>query len=59
MSKASLTKAAWEAVAEFRDRGPVRIALAQFLNKKGHNLLPALADLLLARLFRPKLQKKQ
>ena len=59
LQSATLTKAAWVAAADFRDRGPARAALSQFLHKKGHYLLPALADLLLARLFTPRLQEKQ
>ena len=59
LQSATLTKAARVAMAEFRNRGPVWAALSQFLHKKGHSLLPALADLLLARLFRPRLKERQ
>jgi len=59
LAKAPLTRRARVVTAGFRGQGPLRAAFAQFLDKKGHTLLPALADLMLARLFRPRLQGRR
>ena len=59
LAKAPLTRRARVVTAGLRGQGPLRAALAQFLDKKGHTLLPALADLMLARLFRPRLQRRR